>query len=212
MVDQLSPDSRATCPLREQGTFRMDLKWLTEIFRLSGWQIFALTLAAAIVYFGPTIGISPLDELPTWSKQIALVALIVYGSLAMTAVFQAATKPLISALRSAFNWLTRMGQRVRAVLLLNGLSQGETEILRYLVTANEQAILVYLTDANVDALFKKGLLTYGTYWGSGEYSAYRVPDEVWNVLQARKERFHLQNLPPAPPWSQHPGSGKKKSR
>jgi hypothetical protein len=80
------------------------------LLKSSGWavgKIFALTLIAATIYFGPTIGISELDELPAWSKQVALVALIVCGALAITAVFQAATKPVTIALRFVDNRIRR---------------------------------------------------------------------------------------------------------
>jgi len=180
----------------------MDLKWIAEIFRLGGWQIFALTLIAATIYFGPTIGISELDELPAWSKQVALVALIVCGALAITAVFQAATKPVTIALRFVDNRIRRRVERARIAFLLNRLSAGETEIPCYLVTANKQWLSVYGLDSNVNALFDKRLVRAATSFGTAEYSNYRVPDEVWEVLQARKKRFQLQSLPPAPPWGQ----------
>lgn len=184
-----------------------DPRWL-EILKASGWQTGALAIACSLILALVRGGVIPTDGAPLWVA-LPAVGAVVFWCLALASIGSAlakATDPMARFRR----WRLRREQQRSARDYIDYMTEKERHIIGYLLHHKNKVF-----QADEDGGYAAPLIARGIVRPSGRPGQvvdirrvpFEVPDHVWSVLEANRERFPY--VPPTGrdtevhPWAIH---------
>lgn len=173
-----------------------DFTSLVQTLKLQASIWFALTIACGTIVFGPSVGLTFLNDTHEAVVGGSKLGLVLFGSLSLVSLLSAIWRAVLWCWGRVRRYWKRKDRRKAAINSLNDLSAVETEILSYLVTNGERHFNADIDGGRAASLVGRGLVVASVKRGQMVdmlSTPFSVDEDVWEALKARKEDFHHPN-------------------
>ncbi|MCA6114959.1 superinfection exclusion B family protein [Bradyrhizobium sp. WSM 1738] len=167
-----------------------DPRWL-EILKASGWQTAAVSAACGLfLLFARWSWLPPLDP---WMIQLAAIAGLICGFLAIASFISAALKffPVQTWVLHAVK-LRRAKRAVRDYIPF--MTEEKKKIVAYMLAKNQKMFTAESDGGYAASLLSRGIVVVAARPGQHITMSdvpMAVPDHVWDVLIAHKDHFRI---------------------
>jgi hypothetical protein len=165
-----------------------DPRWL-ELLKSTGGQAGAVAFACAgFLYAAHREWIPPLDA---WMVHAAVIGLLLGGGLALVAL--ASTFNKLFSIRNYVLWLVEKHlQRKRTREYIPHMTETEQNVIGYLLKHNQKAFTGAFDGGYAVTLISRGIVVRAMRYdqqASENDVPYEIPDHVWEVLIAHKDKI-----------------------
>jgi hypothetical protein len=175
-----------------------DAKWL-EVLKVGGWQGLAFALAGGILLFLSNTTFIP--SIPSSVVTGAWIAMILGGCWALAALAEALSTEfnIIKYIKDSFAQ-RKLGKVIEASIPF--MNEHERKIISYLLARNQQSFTCDADGGYAKTLIGRGIVIITVKRGFAfdplDVPA-TIPDRVWRVLQAHKDKFPYEGNPRTDP-------------
>jgi hypothetical protein len=184
-----------------------DLSWIIKALDLGLRIWLGLTLASAILVFGPTLGLSFLEDVDPTVTAFAKVGFVVFGCLSAVSILAAAWRGVAWAWGIAVSRRAKAARQRQAEESLDDITNREREILSFLVTRGERHFTTEIDGGFAAGLIGRGLIHRAVRSGQAFdqlSTPFTVDEDVWKALQKRKDEFNHPKPDGRPPYIDSP--------
>lgn len=184
-----------------------DLSWFIKSLDLGLRIWLGLTLASAVLLFGPTWGLSFLSAIPPTVTPFAQLALVVFGCLSAISILAFSWRGVELTWGFVSKRIAKAQYRKAAAKSLDDLTKRERDILAFLVTNGERHFTTDVTGGFAASLIGRGLIVRAIRPGQAIdqlVTPFSVDEAVWKALQQRKDEFEHPEPDGRPPYVDSP--------
>lgn len=176
--------------------------WL-KVLDMKGEIATALCLASIVVIVCADRDWLYISQLPKTALALVAILGIVSGLIAVARLGKIVSDKVQTWRRAKKEQAAIDASAKETLVFLNTLTDGERNVLSYLVQKNQQSFTGTMMGRNIVTLRQKRLIVMGTGIVAQDDVPYTIPPYVWAELQVRKEEFNTADLAGPYPWRDH---------